>query len=232
MSVERESTDRFSTRSRRSAERGAVLVAGLFGVMVLLAFGALVVDLLRIERIARSLQRAADAASLAGTLQLKGDPYEYAEDTPATVSAWRKAKRAAVLALRSNIVAEGTNELAGGAKWLGQGTIDPWDLSYGGTDAGVGNLHFTIERGAWLYKEGEEGGIDIDGGKDGPFFVSLESDSGKCPEVCTVYNYQASNAVRVRVVLTGMRSFFPLAWAGTAQVSGISREATASKNPS
>ncbi len=214
--------------SHRNTERGAVLFAGMFGIMVLLALGALVVDILRMERIGRSLQRAADSASLAASLHMKGDPYTTSPTAP--VASWRKAKRAAVLALRNNLIAEGSNDLANGADWTPAGTGDPYDSTmYGGTDIIIGNLRFTIERGMWLY---DEEAANTDGDPEtGPYFVPLESEDGQCPEVCSGNNYGYANAVRIRAQMTGMRSFFPLAWAGTTDIGALSREAVGANYP-
>lgn len=220
-------------------ERGAVLIAGMFGIMVLLAMGALVVDILRMERIGRSLQRAADAAALAASLQLKGDPYDPAgtpNDPAGTPSDWREARRAAVLALRSNLIAEDTNVLAGGGTWEPRGIMDFHELEttvdgvmnpYRGSEIRVGRLIITIERGAWLYNEDSSGG-DIDGEPNGPYFVPLESDTGECPEFCGQNNHRYANAARIRIQMTSMRSFFPLAWAGTTEVGGLTRESIGS----
>jgi hypothetical protein len=214
-------------------ERGAVLIAGMFGIMVLLAMGALVVDILRMERIGRSLQRAADAAALAASLQLKGDPY-----TPAgTPRDWKEARRAAVLALRSNLIAEDTNVLAGGGTWEPRGIMDFYELEttmdgvmnpYRGSEIRVGRLIITIERGAWLYDEDSSSGGNVDGEPNGPYFVPLESDTGDCPEFCMNNNYEYANAARIRIQMTSMRSFFPLAWAGTSEVGGLTRESIGS----
>jgi len=235
----------FVERRRNRDERGAVLIAGIFGLVVLLAFGALVVDLLRMQRIGLSVQRAVDAASLAAGKGLKGDPYtvppsidEDGEEIPEAEEARRErltAKRAVILALRENLIAEGLNELATGAGWELAGTQDAHDPGslYTGTEFKVADLTVIVERGAWYYQEDVNGENDWDSSQNGPYFESLESESGVCPEDtrCTgrpEQNYLFANGVRVRIINRSHRSFFPLAWAGTAEMGGAVREAVAS----
>jgi hypothetical protein len=206
----------------------------MFGLMVMLALGALVVDVLRIERIGRSLQRASDSAALAASLHLRGDPYT---PNPNAAVQWKQAKRAAVMALRNNLIAEDMNLLADGATWTPAGIMDFWDSSpvspYTGSEINIGRLRFTIERGAWLYNEDGNGGSDTDGASsEGPYFVPLESTDGGCPEIWSEENYRRANAARVRIEITSWRSAFPLAWAGNAEVGGLAREAVASVQPS
>jgi len=224
------------TRCESPPERGAILVAGAIGIIALLAFGALVVDLLRMERIGRSLHRAADAAALAGSLNLKGDPYEPPTDLNATLAGWRSAKRAAILAVRQNLIAEDTGAVAGAAAWGQDGLEDPWESTarYRNTIITVGKIRVTIERGAWLYLEGTDAEHDADASHPSPYFESLESSDGRCPGATTCspkVNHPYANGVKVKIELLDMRTFFPLGSAGRLTWDSISREAIASTAP-
>lgn len=101
-------------RSQALSERGAALVVGLFVVLILLAIGALVVDVPRMERVGRLLQRAADAAALAGAAELNSEVCRNARFDPdlppdpvlldILQTCWKRAKRAAFYYLSENPV--------------------------------------------------------------------------------------------------------------------------------
>jgi hypothetical protein len=100
------------TRGQRSDERGAILIVGLLVCLILLAIGALVIDVPRMERVGRMLQRAADAAALAGAAELNApDCVTARQASPpdatqlaALQQCWQRAKRSAFYALQQNPV--------------------------------------------------------------------------------------------------------------------------------
>jgi len=215
----------------RKQERGVVLFVGMFGLLLLLALGALVVDIARLERYGRSIQRAVDSASLAAALHLRGDPYAPPSDL--TSGGWLDAKRAAILALRNNLIAELSDQVGAGEISL-TGQTDRWEdeAAYNGNMLVIGRLAITIERGAWLYCEGASNDTDGDT-SSGPYFQSLESPVGTCPDssICGGDNYRSANSARIQVRVSGIRSFFPLAWASSTHHAALEREAVASLRP-
>jgi hypothetical protein len=88
------------------------MIVGMIVCLILLAIGALVIDVPRMERVGRMLQRAADAAALAGAAELNAldcvtarqasDPDS--DQIEALQQCWRRAKRSAFYALQQNPV--------------------------------------------------------------------------------------------------------------------------------
>lgn len=105
----------FKLRSYR--ERGGALVFGLLLLLLFLFFAALVIDLLRAERAARTLQGVADAAALAGASRL-ADPAEACWGDGACEArkrtGWQEAKEAVFEALALNPIYGDSGEVRGG----------------------------------------------------------------------------------------------------------------------
>lgn len=90
--------------SRARSEQGAVLVLGIFLVILFLALGALMIDLVRIERSILTIQTSVDASSLAGALVLRPAPSSDAtqEERELSLLRWRAAKVAVFESLAVN----------------------------------------------------------------------------------------------------------------------------------
>jgi hypothetical protein len=83
------------------------MIVGMIVCLILLAIGALVIDVPRMERVGRMLQRAADAAALAGAAELNAPDCAAARqsstpDLTELTKCWQRAKRSAFHALQQN----------------------------------------------------------------------------------------------------------------------------------
>lgn len=95
-------------KSRSRHESGAALIMVYLAILMFLYVAILFLDIPFMERVGRTIQRAADAASLAGTVQLTKRSYQNA-DLPTRqayrAQGWRDAKRAVFAALKANEIA-------------------------------------------------------------------------------------------------------------------------------
>ena len=143
-----------STRSPRSGESGSFLIIGAIITFAGLTLGALVIDILRVEQVGRSLQRAADAAALAGTIHLVPDNVP-GEISLGELTGWQRAKRGSFSALRANPIEGDSGEIQQpGTFGTGGGNSDPFenpdDSNYKYTEYTFPNLFIRIERGRWV----------------------------------------------------------------------------------
>lgn len=143
-------------------ERGAALLLGLGMVLLMCIIGALVVDIPLGENAVRRVQRAVDAAALAGAQQLRY-PTDWGLDVPWSdipadeqLSGWRLAKRAVFATLRRDANSfPGSTPIAAYPRDPGGANDRWWDSnpgSYGFVHyeynaGGVGEVRLVIERG-------------------------------------------------------------------------------------
>ncbi len=203
-----------------NSERGSFLTIAIFILPLLLIFTALLIDTLLLERIGRSLQRTADAAALAGALELRPE----ITDVDQQRLGWLRAKRATFALLRNNDIFGDDDSIRTAATFgMTSGTVDQQDdpaEPYKFTNFQFPNLEVIIERGIWW-----------DDGSGTMVFDTMETGTSDCPPgiwVCSGgFNYQFANAVRVRLKLPSAKTFFSVNAFGLGEVQNIHREAVA-----
>jgi len=159
-------------------ESGAALIFGIFLIALILFFGILMVDLLLMERTALTIQRTADAASLAAASVLspdRDDPFnEDSEDNAR--NSWRAAKVTAYQMLLENYIYGTGEDLPASITDASSGICtDTTDLNHDNLQCiqwTTDSARYTIERGLYY----ESGGELI--------FLSLEDIEDCCSEVC------------------------------------------------
>jgi hypothetical protein len=214
-----------------SDQRGAVLIFSLLLLFLIFALGALIVDLLRIERASRSLQQTADSAALAGATQLGARCHE----SEGTLNQWNFAKRAAIAAIRTNqIFGDGEDTAAWQHPTL-EGyedpTVTPGEI-YRYSDFDFPRLHVSIER--VLYYRRED---CLPGSECTPIELSLEGRTecepayptpGLPAECCgNDFPYVRANAVRVTLTLKSLPLMFGR-FVGLSDLSVLTRSALGS----
>lgn len=164
-------------------------------VITILVLCLLVVDLTRMEYVARTLQRSADAASLAGAVELV-----YSPKTP--LERWKDAKRAVLASLAKNTVVFGYELPSPAQSTEHRGDSDACEPTgnYKSQAYDNGSLRIELERGSYT---------DDGAGT----FESLEDTS-----TCNADSSDPSvNAVRVTVTLTG----YPVVFGIPIGISGF-----------
>lgn len=208
-------------------ESGAFVLMALVVLSALLFIGALVVDILLVERVGATLQRTADAAALSGKIILDRDRPAY----PGSREEWLLAKRAVLGSLRGNTITFGGSDIRQ-SNYIpeGQGEEDKHEAPhsrYRFSTFKFKNNIVTIERGLWWY--------DDELAPRGQF-SSLESRTGTCPvlprpaqTLCPLGedNYRGANAVRVSLRLRGAPVVLARAAFGVQSLRNIERQATA-----
>ncbi len=208
-------------------EGGAFLLMALVALSTLLFIGAMVVDIMLVERVGATLQRTADAAALSGKVLLNRDK----ANPPGTREEWLLAKRAVLNLLRANVITFGGKDIrVPNYVPEGDGIADRHDgpqSPYRFSQYDFKNSRVSIERGLWWYDDalapqGE--------------FSSLESKNGLCPAlpppaqaVCPIGqdNFVGANAVRVTLRLFGAPVVLARAAFGVQALRNIERQATA-----
>lgn len=189
----------------------------IFSIVAVLA---MVVDHSRQSLSLETLQRAADAAALAGAKRFNGK-----------LNGWREAKQAAVLALKQNPIHGVTPELLATLQLLeGPSAFNAPTSVHEGSRGKIGKLNVTIERGVlWhdfalrspiseAFPEGRQGGFR---------FVSLETHGDAAvPIPQGVEGYLYSNAVRVTLSLDSLSTSFGRVM-GVLGFSNLARSAIA-----
>ena len=179
-----------------SSETG--LFIPLFALIVVAAITmmALVIDHSKESLALETLQRAADAAALAG-----------ARNLDSSRAGWLNAKKAAVLAIKKNPIHGTSPEAVQPLKlddpkqpadyWLYPGS-DPANVT---TSGSAGGLRVTVERGTMWWNS------KLKNGKGGYAFSSLEkAQNGRWQGL--MQSYLVANAVQVKVTLDRLPNFF------------------------
>ena len=138
-------------------EHGAAMIMMYLAILMFLFLAILFLDIPYMERVGRTVQRAADAASLAGVVQLTrhNDP-----SFSVKLQSWRSAKRAAIAMLKESTIAGIPSSIFAGlpgtysASTGGTGTQDLLDAtSYGYQTFNISNGtqtgSITIKRGVY-----------------------------------------------------------------------------------
>lgn len=218
---------------RNHRERGAIIIIVYLSLLAFLTFSVLVLDIPYLERTGRSLQRAVDAAALAGTTQLSRK----------NLLGWRSAKRAALLALQENGIA-GTDwptiDLGTLSGTYGSEEDEMWEPAAGGyqyieyTAGGTRKLKIRFDRG--IYQPPETWTVNT------KIFWSLEEGqpardaNDKCrqvdadgPTACASlpWFYEVADAMRVTVTLENIPTLMGKVL-GLTSFSYIERTGTAS----
>ena len=228
--------------TRGSDQRGATLVFAMLLLVVIFAIGALIIDLLRIERASRSLQRAADAAALAGASQFNRATGFFSSDVDA--EGWRRAKRASLVALRMNPVFGDSEEILQSDAFGAPGGPDQdtnFEASeYGFTEFEFPKLKVRIQR-IFYFREifpppppqearpveyGLEGRLH---GTCNPDDTATISPPGVPDGCCTgsIMVCQVANAVRVTLTLKSLPLLFGN-FVGLSQLTTLTRTALGS----
>lgn len=220
---------------RTRNQRGAVLILAAFLLVVIFAIGALIIDLLRVQRASRTLQRAADAAALAGASQLR----RTIDTTNGTIDDWKRSKRAVFAALRSNPVFGDFGEILNSGEFGIEGGSPPRgyppDVTYEDPDSHYAysaydypNLDVDIER-LFYYRATDTTSIRelvLEGrdwcGNPSPPPELMVPISNCC--LASTPTFQVANAVRVTLTLKRLPLFFGR-FVGLESLTTLSRTA-------
>lgn len=193
---------------------GAVTVLGVFLVILFLAVAALLIDIIRIERAALTMQQAADASSLAAATLLKPKPVAEPnmQEGIDMQLRWRAAKVVVFDTIRENPIFGGADGLELSPSELScaqsiEGPDNaPWDCQeYRFPSLENPRLTVKVERGIYYTATNESGGKERR-------FASMEGvlnccDSEPCRDVipaCTpaviLSGPSVSNGVRVTLI--------------------------------
>lgn len=202
-----------STYRQRSktSEAGAVLMFGLFLVLLVLVLGALVMDVPRAERVRRQTQQVADGVALVAALQIIQD-----KSNP---SGWLRVKRYILELLPLNALL-GVANLRAEIEGLREESPsrpsgDPWDtqetnqIDYSQTEFELPSIFLRIERGCYQAPSdplSSEGFYSLErflaGGAENPTVDSVGNCiSGECCPTAPKQTYAVANAVRVTLRL-------------------------------
>ena len=107
------------------SERGAAIIMAYLAILMFLYMTLLFLDIPYMERVGRSIQRCADAAALAGAIQLT-----QRSSAATALQGWLDAKRAVIAVLGQNPIA-GVDQTLLTALNSTSGTADPLDLDVG-----------------------------------------------------------------------------------------------------
>lgn len=194
--------------SRRSEQKGSIFLLITVVLAVSFMVAGLVIDNGREELTVQNVQRAADAAALAGASRLDG-----------TIDGWRRAKIFAVATLRQNRI-HGVSPGAIAGLSLTSGSPSYWDVNAVGPNAGqtmipaamagtsgtAENVTVTVERGAFWYDSDDfgNGSYSFESWEDA---IARKPKKGNGPEKTNTDSYLVANAVRVRVRVDSWQSF-------------------------
>ncbi len=200
-------------------ERGSIFILFVFMIGIAVAIVAMVVDHSRKSLSLSNLQRVSDIAALTAVKRFNGRK-----------EGWWDAKRAVVLALKSNSVygaGQGLSDLV-----LDQGPISafPDPNSDDSNTIGVdNNVRVTVERGVYWWDHTLNGGRKDAYGNDiqgGYRFVNLEDKA----EWNGVPSYLYANAVRVKLELASLASSAFGAFSGTKEYKSLVKVSQAVAN--
>jgi hypothetical protein len=200
-------------------ERGSIFILFVFMIGIAVAIVAMVVDHSRKSLSLSNLQRVSDIAALTAVKRFNGRK-----------EGWWDAKRAVVLALKSNSVygaGRGLNDLV-----LNQGPISAFPDPNSDDEHTIGvdnNVRVTVQRGVYWWDHTLSSGRTDGYGNvipGGYRFVNLEDKA----EWNGVPSYLYANAVRVRVELASLSSSAFGAFTGTKEYKNLVRVSQAVAN--
>ncbi len=215
-------------RRSNTPEHGVTLITTLFLIIIMLIMCTLIIDLPIVYLAAREAQLTADSSALAGVSQLDGSN-----------AGWRRAKRAAFLALRANTI-YGVDPTFQRADQFGTiiATYEPDpmgiedDPNYRATSYRIENLIVLIERGRYWrpttsdpYRFSSLEALGPGTVQDGDYGVA----SG-CPAPTGCDPTRVANAVRVKLTITGFTQFFGQLLPGRPMIDRISRTAVSAQS--
>ena len=212
--------------NNRSKESGAIIFITLAAMLFFTVLAAIVVDIGHARLVSARLSSVADSAALASTNELYSD-----------LPSWINAKRAALLALKSNHIRSFTGDLNefGTATSGHTGYKDTQELGspYEHSEYKVENLHVKIERGYYYSTDGGcsyqfesfEDEADVDSMSEFTTSIVTEYEGVACP--CNIA--KVANATRVVLTLESVPTFIAAAFPGGAESFTIQEEAISAR---